>query len=791
MEFTLMAIKYNNYYNRVLRVGKTIQDYEAEDGSPYYEYGVYFNLGDGVNTTQVLNDNVENKDYIILIEEDGVTINSRWFIIDATYQLNGQQKLSLRRDLLADFSDTVLYSDSFIEKGYLRRGNNLLFNKEDMTFNQVKKEELLLKDSTNIPWIVGYYPNNSNITGKAVISNQDYDETIDVNFADWEYYNVFSTGVMKGNPKNQVFNTYNDGTSKDGKFILRTVTKETIEGITVSTDYVTQSELPNGITYAYCQPELTSSEFQEKVRKTLSDNYDNYCSVLFNELGLDSKMVSTVLSLNNKKVKFNDGIQNFHVVNTGYVGESFYNAMAGLSLETRIKRDYDFAGIVIQPQVGKSWIRADYSYDTYKCSSTKTGSGEYTYSISQNHYTLSDAPYSMFCMPYGSIVVTEGSNNIYTDKNIQITVATSIAEAKDNVYDIQILPYCPIADINSSQYTVTDSRAYDVIKEGENTVGYIFHCQRASFSKHISILPIPKWLTERSDPVDVKVQNECEFIRFNSPNYASSWEMSVAKNDGISWINVAATYKPYSPYIKVYPDFKGLYGGDFNDQRGLILSGDFSIPVITDQWKTYELNNKNYQIIFDREIKNLDVQQKYGRLQDVVGAATGAIGAAGTGAALGSAAGPLGMAIGAVVGGVMSAGAGIADVAINDQLRDEAKNYKTDMYGYQLGNIKALPNTLTKTSAYNIDNKYFPFIEHYSATNVEILAFKDKLKYNGMTVGVIGRFIDYINNDKYAQTYVKGQLIRLRSIGDMHISNQLALEMSKGVYINGNITEGN
>lgn len=791
MEFTLMAIKYNNYYNRILRIGKAIHDYEAEDGNPYYEYGVYFKFGDGVNTTQVLNDNVENKDYVILIEEDGTTIHSRWFIIDATYQLNGQQVLTLRRDLLADFSNTVLYSDSFIEKGYLRRGNNLLFNKEDMTFNQVKKDELLLKDSTNIPWIVGYYPNNANIGGKAIVSNQDYDEIIDVNFSEWEYYNIFSAGVMKGNPKNQVFNTYNSGGTKDGKYILRTATKKTIEGITVTTDYIAQSELPNGITYAYCQPELFSSEFQEKVKKTLSENYDNYCSILFNEIGLDSKMVSTVLSLNNKRVKFNDGVQYLHVVNTGYIGESFYNAVAGLPLETRIKRDYESVEIFITPQVGKSWIRVDYSYDTYKCSATQTGTGEYTYTISQNHYTLSDAPYSMFCMPYGSIVVTEGGNSIYTDRNIQLTVATSIAETKDNVYDIQILPYCPIADINSTQYTVTDARAYDVIKEGEKTVGYIFHCLRSSFSKRISLLPLPKWLAKRNDPVDVKVQNECEFIRFNSPNYTSSWEMSVAKNEGISVINVAATYKPYNPYIKIYPDFKGLYGSDFNDQRGLILSGDFSIPIISDQWKTYELQNKNYQNMFDREIKNLEVQQKYGRLQDIVGAATGAIGAAGTGAALGSAAGPLGMAIGAVAGGIMSAGAGIADVAINDQLRDEAKNYKTDMYGYQLGNIKALPNTLTKTSAYNIDNKYFPFIEHYSATNVEILAFKDKLKYNGMTVGVIGRFIDYINDDEYAQTYVKGQLIRLRSIGDMHIANQLALEMSKGVYIYGNITAGN
>ena len=88
---------------------------------------------------------------------------------------------------------------------------------------------------------------------------------------------------------------------------------------------------------------------------------------------------------------------------------------------------------------------------------------------------------------------------------------------------------------------------------------------------------------------------------------------------------------------------------------------------------------------------------------------------------------------------------------------------------------------------YNIDNKYFPFIEYYSATDVEIEAFRNKLKYNGMTVGVIGKFADYLSN---GETYVKGQLIRLEGIGDMHMVNQIAAEMEKGVYIDGSNTTG-
>lgn len=799
MEFTLMAIKYNNYYNRQLKIELTKEAYLNADTSPYYENGVYFNFGDNVDTTQVMNDSVEDKDYIVLIRDDN-TIHSRWFIIDFDYQLNGQQVLILRRDVTADFSATVLYSDAFIEKGYLRSGNALLFNKEQMTFNQVKKDELLLKDSTNIPWIVGYYPNNAHPTGTAKLPNTEYDEIINSNFENWQYYEYFSpfTGIMHGLPKNATFSTYNSGTTSPayGSSTLRTITYNSDFGITVDTSYV--KEVPSEIFTASASPWYDNHVFQDKVRNVLKSNYDAYKELLIAEYEWTRREdFNKVISYNNKRVKFDDGIKLLKVTRTEFNNSLTYIATSGRDLSNKFISDYGKQGISIIPQVGKPWVYVSYLYDTYTCTADSSASGEYTYSIKDTHYTLSDAPYSMFCMPYGPLAVTELgknaegkpiSNTIRTDKDIQMAVATSMSEASGNIYDIQILPYCPLAEIKGLQYTVTDDRAYDVIKEGENTVGYIFHCQRSSFSKRISILPAPTWLTKRNNPVDVKVQNECEFIRFNSPNYASSWEMSVAKNEGISWINVVATYKPFTPYIKVYPDFKGLYGDNFNDQRGLILSGDFSIPVVTDQWKTYELQNKNYQNMFDREIKNLEVQQKYGRLQDIVGAATGAIGAAGTGAALGSATGPLGMAMGAVAGGIMSAGAGIGDLAINDKLRDEAKSYKMDMYGYQLGNIKALHNTLTKTSAYNIDNKYFPFIEHYSATDVEIEAFKSKLKYNGMTVGVIGRFADYLGED---ETYVKGQLIRLESIGDMHIANQLALEMSKGVYINGNITAGN
>ena len=65
MEYTLQAIKYNNYYNRQLKIA---DNYVDIDTNPYWEEGIYFNFSDGVNTTQVVDDLVEDKDYCILYE---------------------------------------------------------------------------------------------------------------------------------------------------------------------------------------------------------------------------------------------------------------------------------------------------------------------------------------------------------------------------------------------------------------------------------------------------------------------------------------------------------------------------------------------------------------------------------------------------------------------------------------------------------------------------------------------------------------------------------------------------
>lgn len=283
---------------------------------------------------------------------------------------------------------------------------------------------------------------------------------------------------------------------------------------------------------------------------------------------------------------------------------------------------------------------------------------------------------------------------------------------------------------------------------------------------------------------DLKASNEQDVYRLCSPNYNGVYEMSVAKNGGeIDYFNVDCKYKPYNPYIHVNPAFSNLYGKDFNDSRGLILGGDFSYGQITDNWTSYELSNKNYQSTFNREISNLDFNNSIIRQENAFSLATGAITSTATGAAGGalSTGSIIGGAIGGTIGATTGIVGGILDWQNQEKTIAENRDYKIDMYGYSLGNIKAQPYSLSKSNSFTTNYKEFPFIEYYTCTDIEKTALKNKLKYNGMTIMTIGTINDYLQTDKQ---YFQGTVIRLENLTDnTQVASDIANEIKKGIYI--------
>lgn len=131
-------------------------------------------------------------------------------------------------------------------------------------------------------------------------------------------------------------------------------------------------------------------------------------------------------------------------------------------------------------------------------------------------------------------------------------------------------------------------------------------------------------------------------------------------------------------------------------------------------------------------------------MQTIAGTIQGALQGAGAGVITGNA--PLAIA-GGVAGGVLSGLAGGKDIANTKKLQEEAIDYKKDLFGYRLGNVKALPDAIAKTTAYNVINKLYPLVESYTCTDTEKIAVANKIAWNSMTVMTIGKFGDYLGNE--------------------------------------------
>lgn len=241
--------------------------------------------------------------------------------------------------------------------------------------------------------------------------------------------------------------------------------------------------------------------------------------------------------------------------------------------------------------------------------------------ISKARLGLIDAPYDMFAIPYGAVgASTQGTSiDILTNAEAALNISRDITEKLGTkLYDLQMLPYCPCKEYFDTTAFILDDLEegihYDFVQTSKAIQSIIFWCNKSSNTFTIKF---------NHFVADAKVENETEMWRLVSPNYQGMFEFSAAKNGGINNFVVDYTYKPYNPYVHVAPVWGNLYGSNFGDARGLICGGDFSLPQVSDAFRQYEINNKNYQNIFDRGIQNLDTNRKYQRINDYVGAVAG------------------------------------------------------------------------------------------------------------------------------------------------------------------------
>lgn len=162
----IALLSYNNYYNRLFKIEDSLSAYLAAAASYTLLDNINFNPADGVTTSMIVGKGQApfttwesgSPDYLIVYKtttED--IIISRWFILDEDRTRDGQWKISLRRDLLADFNEELATAPIYVEKGIINELDNpLLLNNEGLQVNQIKNQEILLKDQTKAPWLCLY-----------------------------------------------------------------------------------------------------------------------------------------------------------------------------------------------------------------------------------------------------------------------------------------------------------------------------------------------------------------------------------------------------------------------------------------------------------------------------------------------------------------------------------------------------------------------------------------------------------------------------------------------------------
>lgn len=802
----LYFLKFNNYYNRTIKFYNSINGYQQNGeflGEPLL--GCSFNPNDSTDTIHIVNRAQEEiGDYMLAVL--GNEIISRWFILEARRERTGQYTLMLRRDLFADSYTNVIQAPAFIEKATLDSGDPMIFNKEDMTFNQIKTSETPLKDETNSAWVVGYIPRDSFAEAKNIQGSVNIGEAYDIevtSLADWEYYSYI----------NQKFKGYYNTSETLYAGFVRMVPKVSqlelpyMQGFSVQANgvidiYDVNTYIPddpnngkvNGISspsltdaYLNFTPTYPASEAESKASSVVSIAPQgwrtNISTINAHSLAYTGCNTSTddynYRQLKNKII-FDSGSGLYHrIIITQEKKTGTLNITSGNLLDTlnsNITRTIGTAG-TITGNGGSDSFKMYYSYYEY----TMTLEQVYvtaTTTINSDRYHLEDQPYDMFCIPYSDTleIYKNGTKLFNANKSIAINMAIEIGSDAgiNSIYDVQLLPYCPVRYCIKSDGTfdIGDAKVHYIKNDNDEDIGVILWAISSAFT-----LNIPYTI----EVLNPKVESQTDIYRLSSPNFNGQFEFSPAMNGGVNYFNVDCNYKPFNPYIHVNPNFNYLYGQDFNDARGLICGGDFSLPQLSNAWSNYQLNNKNYQNIFDRQIENMEVNNAIQREKEFLEKTLGVIGGMTGGAMAGAKGGVAGMASGLVVGGIGSAVAGGIDMMLNERARIEALDYTKDQFGYSLGNIQAIPTSLSKTSAFTYNNKIFPILEFYTCTEEERRALENKLKYNGMTVMRIGTIQEFIRE---TPTYIKGKIIRLENTGeDFHYVSELAKEFDKGVFI--------
>lgn len=810
---TVYFYKFNNYYNRIIKRYDTIAEYTANATLLGKQENCNFVHGDGVNSSFTWNkqaDDIDTPDYVVVDDYKGNI--SRWYVINSFKSRDRQDKLTLRRDLIADYySDIVDASPCLIRRGYVSQTSPFIFNDEGVKYNKIKKEEKLIKDESNVSYIIGFIGNNVNVGGDIV-------GTIKSDSADY-YYNSLADFPYK-NYVEGAGNNHTDAATYANAFYyaLRYTVKGYASGwkyfnceLTINrtgmvhpswytNQYSTGVRLNDDLYYD-ASPDTPASGYEVNIQyvQEVSDNkqatvISRIADVINNNrtnfyylednvktaLSLDVTDYNALKEFDGKKISLNGVVYKVALKNENPQNTTISsNYLITNQINSDIKPTASQVENIYYPFTSVDSTRKNFVSSDIKIMTTKrdyylefTEAAEdikTTLPASTSRTHLRTHPYDMFMLIYTDGTPYKVLNESYvSDQEVNMNMAQAICKAAGSGgYDIQIVPFNPIRGsiLDDGTINFMNYESIPIVDTNNVVKGHYVLCSSADL----------KFTLDKNDLKfvvdDVKKDYNLREYRLCSPNQETIFEFSPAMNEGIDTWEITANYRPYASYIKIQPTWKGLYGeasyNDLTDFRGLVYNSTLCVTQLDDAWNNYVSNNKNFQQLFDNQINSLTKTQniQLSAMEETLG---------------------LRAYTGMPIGSILRTIGGSKDIDMQRELNNVALSKMNTDFQYQMDNIKSMPHTVKKLTNINGDTRIFPYIEIYEAREDEIMSFELKMKYTGYTIMTTGLINDYLKPNE--ETFIQADLIRLdlsrtEETADNHIAVEIASELDKGIYI--------
>ena len=319
---------------------------------------------------------------------------------------------------MADFYDDIIDAPAMIERGRLGAYDPYIFNDEGMRFNQIKQSETLLKDETQIPWVIGYLARAEEETNPTTI---DIDQSQSFDYTG-SSINVWgpsggSTGLNLGYYTNQNAQKSTSGVKYTHSIYARSSISQVRDTFTYGedTNYNLKAVRGGSAKPSLIYPEgaYTDNQYQKYLERAFESQLDSLNTAASTAIAASDSLVATLQEQEGKIVKIGENkYYRVHVVSQQFTTEvnvstaqtTYFQRMTRFCVKTPIDNVNNlFSGGASANSFKLKAVGTQY-YLTLEELTNKI-----SFTIPTTRRILKDAPYSMFAIPYGSIAITSGT----------------------------------------------------------------------------------------------------------------------------------------------------------------------------------------------------------------------------------------------------------------------------------------------------------------------------------------------------------------------------------------------